>query len=91
MAHKSIKMAGYEIKSFVEVLKLPPQREAFDCWINQLRSWDLALIKNIHIWTVIRGSNPGGDYIFRNSPDRPWGPPNPLHNEYLDSPEVKPA
>jgi hypothetical protein len=28
-------------------------------------------------WTV-RGSNPGGDEIFRTRPDRPWGPPNLL-------------
>jgi len=26
-------------------------------------------------WTV-RGSNPGGDEIFRARPDRPWGPPS---------------
>jgi hypothetical protein len=32
-------------------------------------------------WTV-RGSNPGGSEIFRNRPDRPWGPPNLLYNEY---------
>jgi hypothetical protein len=32
-------------------------------------------------WTV-RGSNPGGDEVFRTCPDRPWGPPNPLYNGY---------
>ena len=28
------------------------------------------------------GSNPGGGEIFRNSPDRPWGPPSLLYNGY---------
>ena len=28
------------------------------------------------------GSNPGGDEIFRNRPDRPWGPPSLLNNVY---------
>jgi len=32
-------------------------------------------------WTV-RGSNPGGDEIFRTCPDRPWGPPSLLYNGY---------
>jgi len=32
-------------------------------------------------WTV-RGSNPGGSEIFRTCPDRPWGPPSLLYNEY---------
>jgi hypothetical protein len=30
-------------------------------------------------WTG-RGSNPGGDEIFRTHTDRPWGPPNLLYN-----------
>jgi len=30
-------------------------------------------------WTV-RGSNPGGDEIFRTCPDRPWGPPSLQYN-----------
>ena len=30
----------------------------------------------------VRGSNPGGDEIFRTRPDRPWGPPSLLYNEY---------
>jgi len=32
-------------------------------------------------WTV-RGSNPGGDEIFRTCPDWPWGPPSFLYNGY---------
>jgi len=32
-------------------------------------------------WAV-RGSNPGGDEIFRTCPDRPWGPPSLLYNGY---------
>jgi len=32
-------------------------------------------------WTV-RGSNPGGDEIFRTCPDRPWGPPSLPYNGY---------
>jgi hypothetical protein len=32
-------------------------------------------------WTV-RWSNPDGGEIFRNCPDRPWGPPSLLKNGY---------
>jgi hypothetical protein len=32
-------------------------------------------------WTL-RGSNPGGDEIFRTCPDGTWGPPNLLCNGY---------
>ena len=32
-------------------------------------------------WTV-RGSNPGGDEIFRTCPDRPWGPASLLYVGY---------
>jgi hypothetical protein len=32
-------------------------------------------------WAV-RGSNPGGDEIFHTCPDRPWGPPSLMYNEY---------
>jgi hypothetical protein len=40
-------------------------------------------------WTV-RGSNPGGGDIFRTRPDRPWGLPSLLYNEYQVSfPGVK--
>jgi len=41
-------------------------------------------------WTV-RGSNPGGDEIFRTHPDRPWGPPSLLHNGYRVFPGGKAA
>jgi hypothetical protein len=37
-------------------------------------------------WTI-RGSNPGGDEIFRTCPDRPWGPPSLLYNGYQVFPE----
>ena len=33
------------------------------------------------VWTV-RGSNAGGDEIFRTSPHQPWGPPSLLYNGY---------
>jgi len=43
------------------------------------------LYNHFHIlatgWTV-RGSNTGGDEIFRTCPDRPWGPPSLLYNGY---------
>ena len=29
---------------------------------------------------MVRGSNPGGDEIFRARPDRPWGPLRLLYN-----------
>ena len=32
-------------------------------------------------WTV-RGSSAGGDEIFRNRPEGPWGPPSLLYNGY---------
>ena len=41
-------------------------------------------------WTV-RGSNPGGGEIFRTRPDRPWGPPYLLYDEYRVFPGGKPA
>jgi hypothetical protein len=41
-------------------------------------------------WTV-RGSNPDGGEILRTRPDRPWNPPNLLHNGYRVFPEVKAA
>jgi len=28
------------------------------------------------------GSDPGGGEVFRNRPDRPWGPPSLLYNGY---------
>jgi hypothetical protein len=39
-------------------------------------------------WTV-RGSNPGEGEIFRTYPDRPWGPPSLLFNEYRVFPGVE--
>ena len=41
-------------------------------------------------WTV-RGSNPGGDEIFRTCADRPWGPPSLLYNGYRVVPGGKAA
>jgi hypothetical protein len=39
-------------------------------------------------WKV-RGSNPGGDEIFRTCPYRPWGPASLLYNEYRAFPGGK--
>jgi hypothetical protein len=33
--------------------------------------------------------NPGGGEIFRTCPDRPWGLPSLLYNEYRVFPECK--
>jgi len=33
--------------------------------------------------------NPGGDEIFRTSPDGPWGPPSLLYNMYRVFPRGK--
>ena len=41
-------------------------------------------------WTV-RGSNPGGDEIFHNLPERPWEPPSLLYNGYRNFPAGKAA
>jgi hypothetical protein len=38
---------------------------------------------------TVRGSNPGWGAIFRTPPDRTWGPPSLLHNEYPDFPVGK--
>ena len=32
--------------------------------------------------STFRGTNPGGDEIFRTCPDRPWDPPSLLYNGY---------
>ena len=44
--------------------------------------------KNCH---TVRGSKPGGGLIFRNRPDRPWGPPSLLYNGYRVFPGGKAA
>jgi hypothetical protein len=41
-------------------------------------------------WAV-RGSNLGVGEIFRTCPDRPWGPPSLLYNEYRVFPGAKAA
>jgi len=48
----------------------------------------ISCVRLIMGWTV-RGSNLGGDEVFRTRPDRPWGPPNLLYNGYRVSPGVK--
>ena len=40
---------------------------------------------------AVRGSNPGGDEIFRTRPDRPRDPPNVLYSEYRVFPGGKAA
>jgi hypothetical protein len=40
---------------------------------------------------MVRGSNPGGDEIFRTCPDRPWGPPSLLYKGYQVFPGGKAA
>jgi hypothetical protein len=39
-------------------------------------------VKRLAAGLTVRGSNPGGGEIFRTCPDRPWGPPSLLYNEY---------
>jgi hypothetical protein len=65
----------------------------------ELRDWKLRITVlqiylcvyiYIYIWTV-RESNPGGGEIFRNRPERPWGPPSPLNNGYRIFPGGKAA
>jgi hypothetical protein len=45
------------------------------------------------VWWIVfhvnNKKNPGGGEIFRTRPDRPWGPPNLLYNEYRVHPGVK--
>ena len=40
---------------------------------------------------TVRGSNPGGEEIFRIRPDRPWGPPSLLYDVYRVLPWGKAA
>ena len=48
------------------------------------------MVQRFAMSRTVRGSNPGGDEIFRTRPDRFWGPPNFLHNGYRVSfPGVK--
>ena len=68
---------------------LPQHYEAAACVIAQQYSTATYVILHFNIllrlatdWTV-RGSNPGGGgEIFRNRPDRPWGPISLLYNGY---------
>ena len=47
-------------------------------------------VKRLVTGCEVRGSNPTGGEIFRTHPDRPWGPPSLLYNEYRVSfPGVK--
>jgi hypothetical protein len=49
-------------------------------------AFDIILVQVSVVGTATRyglegpGSNSGGDKIFRNFPDRHWGPPNLLYN-----------
>ena len=62
------------------------------CKILYLRAWAWkaqSVQRLATAWTV-RGSNSGGDEIFRTRPDRPWGLPILLHNRCrVSSPGVK--
>jgi hypothetical protein len=56
------------------------------CCVNILhakfcRNWPINVKCTCRNRTV-RGSNPGGGEIFRNCPDRTWGPPSLLFNGY---------
>jgi hypothetical protein len=54
------------------------------CAYSQLAAWAgiAQSAQRIATGWMVRGSNPDGDKIFRNRPDRPWGPPNLLYNGY---------
>jgi len=45
-------------------------------FVGQDSSVDIAASYGV----TMRGSNPGGDQIFRSRPERPWSPPSLLYN-----------
>ena len=66
---------------------------SIEFYLNLMQNIEYRLGRDISVgiatgWTV-RGSNPGGDEIFRTCPDRPWGPSNLLYNGYRVYPRGK--
>jgi hypothetical protein len=53
-----------------------------NCYVWECRKYSCVRIFTPFILTSVRGSNPGGGEIFHTCPDRPWGPPSLLCNEY---------
>ena len=51
--------------------------------------WVAQLVQRLTTGQTIRGSNPGVGEIFLTCPDRPWGPPSLLYNEYRIFPGCK--
>ena len=46
-------------------------------WVGRAQS-----VQQLATGWKVRGSNPGGDEIFRTYPERLWGPPSLLYNGY---------
>ena len=45
-------------------------------------NWIVQSVQRLATGWTFRGSNPGGDEIFRTCPGRPWEPPGLLYNGY---------
>jgi hypothetical protein len=54
------------------------------CTLHQtlLVGWNSSAVQRPATGLTVRGSNTGGDKIFRTCPDRPWGPLSLLYNGY---------
>ena len=79
-------------RNYEKLIRLPTPR----CYLQFTRlpkrrmGRDNVSVQGLASGWKVRGSNPGGDEIFRTHPDRPWGPPCLLYNGYRVSfPGVK--
>ena len=58
----------------------------FSTWLLLVESAGIAQsVQRLATGWMVRGSPSGGDKIFRDGPDRPWGPPRLLKNWYTES------
>ena len=64
------------------------EMDSIEPWINYALFFLCGLGSVVSIATGW-GSNPGGGEIFRTCPDRSWGPPSLLYNEYRVFPGAK--
>jgi hypothetical protein len=74
------------VQNFLDKLGIP----VFCCVIKLSSGAGIAQsVQRLATGWSVRGSNPGRDEIFRTRPNRPWGSPRLLCNEYRVSPGAK--
>jgi hypothetical protein len=59
------------------------------CFLVLLGTGIAQLVQRLATGWTVRGSNSGVGEIFRNRPDRPWGPPTLQYNEHRVLPRGK--